>query len=260
MSSGIRFDERKVGPFIVRNAAYGSRVEKRDFNRTLGCFCYVLRGHVVETQNESVWEMPTAALVFHPLGPVRSFIGTELSCVSMFFDLGSITSKLDGRLPFDRKLVLTGGAAIAIGTRFAKEMLNLDQDSHMAIEELLWDMAALAARREYSTGGISTAPRWLRMAKDMIRSGDKLTLDEIAKEVGAHPVHLSRSFHRHYGLTLSDYSRQIRLRRACQALTDPSIGIGDVAFEAGFADHSQFTRHFRQAVGVTPSEYRRLLS
>jgi AraC family transcriptional regulator len=259
MSGAVRFDETKVGSYTVRYAAYGEHYETAEFNRTLGCFCYVLRGHVVETQLERVWEMPTAALVFHPLGPVRRFVGTNLSCTSMFFDLGSITSKLDGPLPFDRKLVLTSGAAIAIGTRFAKEVVNLDKDSPLAIEELLWEMAALAARKKFATNTISTAPSWLRLARDLVRSGEKLTLEAIAREVGTHPVHLSRSFHRHFGLTMSDYARQVRLRRACRALTDPQANISDIAFEAGFADHSQFTRHFRQALGVTPTEYRRLI-
>jgi transcriptional regulator GlxA family with amidase domain len=34
--------------------------------------------------------------------------------------------------------------------------------------------------------------------------------------------------------------------------------IGRIALDAGFADHSDFSRHFSATTGVTPTQYRRI--
>ncbi|CCH88982.1 Transcriptional regulator, AraC family [Modestobacter italicus] len=50
-----------------------------------------------------------------------------------------------------------------------------------------------------------------------------------------------------------------RLRRARQRLADPSrpdAGVADVARACGFTDPSHFSRRFRQAFGVSPTEWR----
>lgn len=252
-----RMSEYQVAELIVRHGMYGRRFELRDFDRLAGCFCYVLRGHCVETQNGKAYEMPTAALVYHPLGRVRSFLSSDLDCISMHFPLPMVCDRLETRLPLDRTLVMTGPDAISLGTRLLQESRRQDAFSRLALEGLLLEMAALSARQ---TASPEIAPKWLVRAKDLLResaAGD-LTLDALAREVGAHPVHLSRSFRRCFGLTVSDYARQVRLQKACKALANPALDIADIAFDAGFADHSQFSRHFKQAVGMTPSEYRRL--
>jgi AraC-like DNA-binding protein len=46
---------------------------------------------------------------------------------------------------------------------------------------------------------------------------------------------------------------------AVQKLRDTDAPIAAVAMECGYSDQSAFTRKFHQTVGVSPSEYRRLL-
>jgi AraC family transcriptional regulator, positive regulator of tynA and feaB len=85
-----------------------------------------------------------------------------------------------------------------------------------------------------------------------------LNPDVIAKYLGCSRAHLYRVFAAH-GVTVADYVREARLRRAHSLLkggTDKSERIGDIAFRSGFDDPVHFTRLFRCRFGITPREVR----
>lgn len=77
---------------------------------------------------------------------------------------------------------------------------------------------------------------------------------------GVHPAYLSRAFRRHTGETLSGLVRRLRLEHATERLVRDGACIGLIGLEAGFADHSHFTRAFKRATGTTPQAYRELFS
>jgi signal transduction histidine kinase/ligand-binding sensor domain-containing protein/DNA-binding response OmpR family regulator len=61
------------------------------------------------------------------------------------------------------------------------------------------------------------------------------------------------------GETPSDLIRRIRLERAAELLKDGSSSVAEVAYAVGFQSVSHFSQRFREANGVTPSEYRERL-
>ncbi|MEV7127608.1 helix-turn-helix domain-containing protein [Streptomyces sp. NPDC093260] len=70
--------------------------------------------------------------------------------------------------------------------------------------------------------------------------------------------YLHRIFQQH-GTTVSDAVRQQRLARCRRDLADPSqrtVPIAVIAMRWGYPRPSDFTRAFRAALGMTPSEYR----
>ncbi len=63
------------------------------------------------------------------------------------------------------------------------------------------------------------------------------------------------------GSSLERYIQQRRLEQCRRALEDPlqfNRMIGEIAYAWGFSDHSHFTRRFRDAFGMTPSDCRQL--
>lgn len=62
------------------------------------------------------------------------------------------------------------------------------------------------------------------------------------------------------GQSVSEYVNELRIARACQMLEQPEYArktITELALHIGFRDISYFNRRFRQAMGETPSDYRK---
>ena len=53
-----------------------------------------------------------------------------------------------------------------------------------------------------------------------------------------------------------DYLRNRKLAFALKEIRDTNRGILDIALDYGFSSHEAFTRSFKSAYGIAPSEYR----
>jgi len=82
-------------------------------------------------------------------------------------------------------------------------------------------------------------------------------MEHLAHEAGVHPVHVARVFRRHHGCTAASHVRRLRVAWAQEQLLRPGASLAAVALAAGFSDQSQFSRAFRQVVGVSPARWRR---
>ncbi len=155
-------------------------------------------------------------------------------------------------------LALRGGKAVSVVGELRREFHAGDEASELAIEglalSLLGELARARTRSERSV-----KPEWLLRAVDLLhdRVGESIQLAEIAVEVGVHPVHLSRTFPEHYGCTMGEYLRRLRVERARADLAESSKPLAAVDFDAGFSDQAHITRIFKRLVGVTPGAYRR---
>jgi AraC family transcriptional regulator len=139
----------------------------------------------------------------------------------------------------------------------AYELRHPDSISHLAVEGLGLEMLAEAART--TSPRSPSPPRWLRRAEELLhdRFLDATSVDEIAKEVGVHPVHLARVFRRYHGTSLGSFVRRLRLDWAAARLSLTDEPLAAIAWMSGFADQSHFTRAFKKHTGETPGNYRR---
>ncbi|RLK23518.1 AraC-like DNA-binding protein [Micromonospora sp. M71_S20] len=88
-----------------------------------------------------------------------------------------------------------------------------------------------------------------------------LTLDQVAREVGASPHHLSRVFQRVTGSSLTAYRNRLRVQAVLDTLAEADgRPLRAVAAEHGFADQAHLTRVLREHVGHPPARLRRLLA
>ncbi|MBK8238503.1 MAG: helix-turn-helix transcriptional regulator [Deltaproteobacteria bacterium] len=67
-----------------------------------------------------------------------------------------------------------------------------------------------------------------------------------------------RQFDQVVGMTPGAFLRTLRLCHAARMLRTSDTPIVDIAVSIGFADHPSFSRAFARAMGLTPSDYRRL--
>jgi AraC family transcriptional regulator len=122
--------------------------------------------------------------------------------------------------------------------------------------------SALFALVEEVTSATSPAfpPGWVA---EMVRALDEgfdqsIRFDHLARDFGLHPVYVARAFRRHVGMSMSEYVRALRIRHARHALSASRRTVAAIAAECGFADASHLCRTFTDALGTTPSAYRRL--
>jgi AraC family transcriptional regulator len=100
-------------------------------------------------------------------------------------------------------------------------------------------------------------PRWLRRVLERLHADPaSQSLGTVAASVDLHPVHVSRMFKRHLGITVSQYLRGLRLQRAARALLESRQALADVAEDHGFADQSHMTRELSRATAWSPAQLR----
>lgn len=100
--------------------------------------------------------------------------------------------------------------------------------------------------------------RSLQRAREYVDAhfAENLTLAQVARAAGVHPVYLGQIFRQEFGETLGEYLNRIRVRAAAGMLANSDLPLSAVALDLGFYDQSHFTRVFRQFTGATPGTFR----
>lgn len=86
-----------------------------------------------------------------------------------------------------------------------------------------------------------------------------IALDDIAAEVGMNRSAFCSYFKRCKGMTFSQFVTQYRLNTACELLKHSQKGVSEICYTVGFNDLPHFVRVFTNAMGMSPSKYRKHL-
>jgi PAS domain S-box-containing protein len=85
---------------------------------------------------------------------------------------------------------------------------------------------------------------------------DSISPAALAHRAGLPLTRFERLTRRIFGLTPGQLITQTRLTAASRLLQETDRPVAEIAHGCGFYDHSAFTRAFRSAIGVTPTQYR----
>ncbi len=96
--------------------------------------------------------------------------------------------------------------------------------------------------------------RILEYISDNFTSG--IALDDLVKEVNVSRAHICHLVKQHTGKTISQHIRAMRLQEATRLLKSTSLPYSDIAYRLGFTDQSYFIKQFKEAMGITPAQYR----
>lgn len=143
-----------------------------------------------------------------------------------------------------------------LGKRVARELRNPDTASTLAVDGLVAEVLTVAGR--WHDASSSSLPDWLADARDIARTrlNRRVSVAEIADEVGVHPAYLARRFREEFGVTPGTFARNARLEWAAERLVNSDLSIAEIAIQSGFSDQSHFTRAFRRYSDQTPAQYR----
>lgn len=108
---------------------------------------------------------------------------------------------------------------------------------------------------------LQTDPRIRRALAHIKKNvGTRLNMDRLAGECGMSRAHFFTQFRRCTNVTPLVYSNVLRMETAISSLTDADESLAAISYEIGFSAPGHFTRFFRQNLGITPGEYRRVVN
>jgi AraC family transcriptional regulator len=223
-------------------------------------FNLVLAGGYSERFGNARRECKPGCVLFHPAGELHS--ERMSSQGSRLFSVEALPSR--SAWPhmgscFEDPAEFHGGSLSRLASRLYRELRFSDAFSPLVVEGLVLELTAVR-RRIKSRVPAGLPPPWLTRAEAALRERFAVppSLNELAAEVGVHPVHLARTFRVHFGCSVGEHIRQLRIEYACQALANSDNSIVFIALAAGFVDQSHFARTFKRLRGLTPGEFRNL--
>ena len=86
---------------------------------------------------------------------------------------------------------------------------------------------------------------------------EEMSLTVLAEVFHLSPQYISQLFKNEIGVGFLAYLTNIRMEKAKKLLLATSLSIAEVAEQSGYGDYRVFTKVFKKAEGITPSQYRR---
>jgi AraC family transcriptional regulator len=219
---------------------------------------FALDGSFIETVGTKPYEVHPYSVIFRPAGEKHAnrYGKTAAKCLIIevrpqrLSDVRQVTEVLD------RASYVEPGLFSHLVLRMSREVRMLDAVAPLAIESLILEMLVEATRLGSSFE--ANRPQWLRQAKEVLHEqfAESLTLTGVAAQVGVHAAHLAKMFRKHYGCTLGDYVRRLRLDYASRLLARSENTLSAIALAAGFYDQAHFAHLFKFRFGITPGAFR----
>jgi AraC family transcriptional regulator len=221
-------------------------------------FCLILSGGGAQTFGSRTRDFKPLTTIFYPPGELQSERFGKTDVHTFSFELSAYWLDRFRRhsAVLDRSSSVDGGLLASLALRLRREVRMFDEVSPLAIEGLTLEIIAEVARQ--APPAKRYMPPWIERVREYVDAhfADRFTLARLASLSGVHPVHLAAVFRRAYGRSVGEYVRALRVNAASQALSTPDTPIVEIAFATGFSSQAHFSRVFKRATGLTPTEYR----
>jgi AraC family transcriptional regulator len=153
-----------------------------------------------------------------------------------------------------------------VGRSIVSEMTNESAAGRMFVETASLMLAAHLLRTYCDSGSCKSfessahcvGHARLRRVLDYIsvHLADEITVAQLARVAGLSTFHFARMFTLAVGISPNRYVSRLRLEQAMADVAAGKLSLAQIAFKSGFSSQANFTRAFRRATGITPSEYR----
>jgi signal transduction histidine kinase/DNA-binding response OmpR family regulator len=154
---------------------------------------------------------------------------------------------------------LTTGADDFITKPFDLTVLQAKVENLLSIRESLKQKFTGTVILEPKNVIISSPDeRFLQKAIEVVEnniSDSDLDIETFSVKVGVSRMQLYRKLHALTDMTVKEFIRHIRLKRAAQLLVQQKLNVSEIAYDVGFKDLSHFRKCFKREFGMSASEY-----
>ncbi|NJB86087.1 AraC-like DNA-binding protein [Lewinella marina] len=126
------------------------------------------------------------------------------------------------------------------------------------LDSLAEQLATVGFRLRQGSGDVISRIKGLIIAfvyDDLANSSTRIS-DLITQDIGQSYPHLSRLFKREEGRTITEFYRIQRMERARRLLVTTDEQVSLIAYRLHYATCGRFTAAFREATGLSPTEFR----
>lgn len=152
-----------------------------------------------------------------------------------------------------------------VGASLLEALRREDETNQLFIDHTMLALTAHVAQTygglqrigELARGGLAS---WqVRRACEKLDSdlGGKLSMQQVAAELGLSVSHFSRAFRISTGLPPHQWLLHQRVKAAKQLMSVRGLALSEIAISAGFANQSHLTKVFSAQVGMSPAAWRR---
>ncbi|OOG19789.1 hypothetical protein BWD42_07785 [Sphingobacterium sp. CZ-UAM] len=164
---------------------------------------------------------------------------------------------------------LQHGADIYIGKPFSIQALALQISNLLSLREKIQQqrnkqlIQPLQQTKKHDQFNSATAPitdPFLDKVIDIIQrqlDDPGFNVDMISKHLNMSRPILYKKLHMLTGLTVNDFLKAIRMKKAMEYLNDETLNISEIAYKVGYSDLKYFSREFKKYSGKTPRDWRR---
>lgn len=255
---GDPLNRYRTDGFLLHEVAYKPHLEIPRHIHANAYFAFVLHGVYTETYGQRQRVCEPATLIFHPPGEAHAdrFAGERGHLLNLELTVPTLERWREHAPVANDSVEWAGGELTWLAARLYSEFRHRDVASSLAMEGLVLEILAGASRNSLPRS--DSEPRWLRQIEQRLRDQflTPPSVDEMARDVDVHPVHLARVFRHRRRCTIGEYVRRLRVEAACRQLCDSETALSAIALDAGFADQSHFSRTFKSITGMTPGQYR----
>ena len=255
-NDGVGMTSADVNGFTLAELRFPPNYVQKPFEPDLPYLALVVDGSLQKTFRRRSMHLTGSSGVTMPAG---AWHGAHFGPRGAQIAIVKVNSKSSAPAAcLDRLTEPRGPSLTWLAWRLLGELHASDAAAPLAAEGFALELLAATTRETRVDRHQARPPRWLAAAEELLRASiDRpLRLGELASAAGVDSAHLARTFRAHYGVSVGEYGRRLRLAWAAAEIARTDAPLATVAAEAGFADQSHFTRVFRRHIGTTPARYR----
>jgi AraC family transcriptional regulator len=253
---GIRKSEIDISGVILSEYDYSSPRTDWHFHEN-PYFMYVLQGNLYDINKKTRTHCESGSLIFHNWQEAHyntketSYArGFHIEFPRKWFD----QRKLDISLWEGSRLIGHPRLHYLLGKLYF-EFKCQDSYSELSIELLLLQLCENIQTIEFLP---DKEPAWVGSLRQILHEdSENVNLKSLSRQLGIHPVHISRAVPKYFASSLGDYLRQQKIKQALSYILNENYSLTEIANICGFSDQSHFTRTFKDYFNKTPSEFRK---
>lgn len=154
---------------------------------------------------------------------------------------------------------LEAGADIYLTKPFSIQVLELSVKNLLAGREALKEryskqVMLMPRKLELESPDEKFLNKLMKLVEDNLEDPE-FNVSSLVVEIGMSQTVLYKKIKALTDLSITDFIKSVRLKRAAQLLEDNQLSIAEIAYSVGFNDRKYFSKEFKKQFGKSPSDY-----